>query len=273
MSQFPSKNTLVFGVSADTVESHKQFAIKEHLNFPLLADPQKQMIAAYGVLGSNGYPSRVTFVIGPDGIIQHIDRNVSAQFSRQNGVLTTRHGANLALLLSDWRAQVGKPIPNFSLPDADGQTVALTQPGKSATVVIFMAVRSLPSQAYAERLRNLALDPAYKDVAFLGIDSNTGETAEAIKAGVERQQIPFPVGRDAKGALARHFNARVTPTVWIVNAQGIATYHGAIDDNVNPSGVRNTYLKDALDATLAGKPVTMAETKAVGAPITRSSGR
>lgn len=39
----------VLGVSADTAESHQKFKEKEHLNFPLLADPEKKVIQAYGV--------------------------------------------------------------------------------------------------------------------------------------------------------------------------------------------------------------------------------
>jgi peroxiredoxin len=265
LSQFPTKTTAVLGVSADTIQSHKQFVTNEHLNFPLLADPQKQTIAAYGVLGNNGYAQRVTFVIGPDGLIRHIDRTVNAEFSRANGTLTTRHGQNLALLLSDWRAQIGKPIPNVSLADANGKTISLLPSDKKAAVVAFLSAGSPPSQVYAARLRALALNPAYKDVAFAGIYPNA--TAQAIRADAARQQLPFPAARDANGTLANHFQVRVTPTVWVLDAQGIAVYEGAIDDSVDPAQVKTAYLQDALDAVLAGRPVVPSETKAIGTPI------
>ena len=58
--------------SVDIPEDNKGFAEKEKLNFSLLADPGKQMIKAYGVLGPSGFPNRVTFVIGPDGKIEKI---------------------------------------------------------------------------------------------------------------------------------------------------------------------------------------------------------
>src|SRR5690349_23989533 len=98
MSQLQSKNATVLGISTDTVESHKRFVEKEHLNFPLLADTEKKMTAAYGVLGPSGFANRVTFVIAPDGKVREIDRAVNGQFARDGTTLTTRHGSNLNLL-------------------------------------------------------------------------------------------------------------------------------------------------------------------------------
>src|SRR5579871_4208711 len=175
MSQFEAKKAVVFGVSADTVESHKGFAEKEHLNFPLLADPDTHMIAAYGALMPNGkLANRYTFVIGTDGRIQSIDRNVNGQFDRADNKLTTRHATNLALLLSDWKAAVGAPVPPFSVAD-EGKTVPLLPAGKKVAVVLFLSKNCPVSRAYAERLLRLASDPAYKDVAFLGLAPNANE--------------------------------------------------------------------------------------------------
>src|SRR5512135_994867 len=115
MSQLQAHNAVVFGVSADTVESHKQFADKEMLNFPLLADPDHKMLDAYGVLPPNGkYANRYTFIIGPDGKIAGIDRNVNNQFAREQNTLTSEHGLKLALALTDWKAKLGVAVPYFS---------------------------------------------------------------------------------------------------------------------------------------------------------------
>jgi|GEM_PF-306902 len=72
-----SGKALVLGVSKDSQESHSAFAEKYTLPFPLLADPEKRMINAYGALkGVLG--KRVTFLIRPDGTIAKIYRNVDA---------------------------------------------------------------------------------------------------------------------------------------------------------------------------------------------------
>ena len=66
----------VLGVSVDSVESHKEFKRKQNLNFTLLSDDEKRVSRQYGVLGSFGYASRVTFVVDKNGVIRRIYRDV-----------------------------------------------------------------------------------------------------------------------------------------------------------------------------------------------------
>jgi len=69
--------TEVIGVSVDTVESHKKFAEKNGLNFPLVSDPDKQISKTYGVLSEDGSKAeRVTFIIDKEGKIAKIFTNV-----------------------------------------------------------------------------------------------------------------------------------------------------------------------------------------------------
>lgn len=64
---------VVLGVSADDVGSHRAFADKFSLPFSLLADPDKRIIAAYGVkMPLLGFAKRVTFLIDRAGIIRKI---------------------------------------------------------------------------------------------------------------------------------------------------------------------------------------------------------
>ena len=61
----------VVGVSPQDAESHKRFAAKHGLNFPLLADPDKRAVKAYDVDGPLGFGvRRGTYLIGADGRIQ-----------------------------------------------------------------------------------------------------------------------------------------------------------------------------------------------------------
>ena len=69
----------VIGVSPDSVKSHQGFIAKHGLNFPLIADADKSIAAAYGVWGEKKFMGRTymgilrtTFVIGPDGTIEKI---------------------------------------------------------------------------------------------------------------------------------------------------------------------------------------------------------
>ena len=60
-----------FGVNPAGVESHRKFADKYMLDFPLIVDEGSRIAAAYGVLKDNGGVARATFVIGPDGRIAY----------------------------------------------------------------------------------------------------------------------------------------------------------------------------------------------------------
>lgn len=74
-----SSRAAVFGVSVDSVEKHRKFIEKHSLPFPLIADPDHQLVDAYGVwveksLYGRSYmgTERTTFVIGPDGVVQAV---------------------------------------------------------------------------------------------------------------------------------------------------------------------------------------------------------
>ncbi len=69
------KHAVILGVSADSVESHKAFKEKYHLNFPLLADPDRKMINMYGTDGLI-FTKRTTFLIHPEGKIEKIYQKV-----------------------------------------------------------------------------------------------------------------------------------------------------------------------------------------------------
>ena len=63
--------------STDQPEDNKRFAEEHEANFPILSDPEKEMSAAYGVLGSHGYNNRWTYYIDASGTIVKIDKQVN----------------------------------------------------------------------------------------------------------------------------------------------------------------------------------------------------
>lgn len=76
---FKKQGAVVLGVSTDPVKAHDKFVEKFKLPFTLLADEDKQIVAAYGVWGQKSFMGRkylgthrVTFLIGPDGRIKKI---------------------------------------------------------------------------------------------------------------------------------------------------------------------------------------------------------
>ncbi len=82
---FTALGVLVFGVSPDGAEKHVAFKKKYGLNFSLLSDPEKTIMAKYGAYGEKmNYGKKImgvirsTFVIGPTGVIEHAFYGVRA---------------------------------------------------------------------------------------------------------------------------------------------------------------------------------------------------
>jgi hypothetical protein len=115
----------------------------------------------------------------------------------------------------------------------------------------------------------LAGSPAYKDVQFFGIGYETNGRGARAAGSPAPPAGPFQIATDSGLVVADHFKAKVTPTVWVIDAKGIAVYTGAIDDNSDAAAVKSEYLKDALDAILANKTVEKPETPASGCTIRR----
>ncbi|MEM0138441.1 MAG: peroxiredoxin [Thermoplasmatales archaeon] len=67
-AEFKRKGIEVFGISVDSEDSHKKFAERYKLPFPLVPDKSKEIANRYGVLGDSS-AKRVTFIIGKDGKI------------------------------------------------------------------------------------------------------------------------------------------------------------------------------------------------------------
>lgn len=82
-AEFRSRSIVVLGVSTDDFESHHAFSQKFTLPFPIIADPEKDIVERYGVWRKKTAHGkeymgtvRTTFLIDPDGMIAHIYENV-----------------------------------------------------------------------------------------------------------------------------------------------------------------------------------------------------
>ena len=77
LAQFEALNAQVVGISAQSVDSHERFAGKHGLKFPLLADTDKAVAAAYGTLGPLGFPRRSVFIIDGDWAVRYAHRAIA----------------------------------------------------------------------------------------------------------------------------------------------------------------------------------------------------
>ncbi|HEX8151216.1 MAG TPA: thioredoxin family protein [Pyrinomonadaceae bacterium] len=165
---------------------------------------------------------------------------------------------------------IGAVVPDFTLPDADGKEHSLASlKGKAGTVIIFIATQCPISNAYNERMQKLAEDYKAKGFNVVGINSNSTEPAAEVKSHAAEKGLTFAILKDPNNKVADRFNAQVTPEAYLLDASGKLVYRGRIDNARTGYLITATELRDAMEATLAGKPVEKAEAKAFGCSIKR----
>jgi peroxiredoxin len=166
---------------------------------------------------------------------------------------------------------IGATIADFTLPDVSGKEQSLKSlKGAKGTALIFIAVQCPVSNAYNERMEKLAIEYKAKGINIIGINSNSTEPADAVKAHAAENHLTFPILKDAGNKVADQLGAERTPEAYLLDADNKLVYHGRIDNSKDPSGVNSSELRDAMDATLGGKPVEKTTAKAVGCTIKRS---
>jgi peroxiredoxin len=167
---------------------------------------------------------------------------------------------------------IAAAAPDFQLTTLDGKPFSLSSAAKShkAVVLIFISTQCPYSNAYNDRMRDMASAYASKGVLFAGVNSNKTEDAAAVLSHAKEHGHTFPIMKDPQNKVADFYDARHTPTVYVVDSQGKVRYEGRIDENYeNPAGVTSPDLRNALDSLLAGKPVAKTVTKAFGCSIKR----
>lgn len=169
---------------------------------------------------------------------------------------------------------IGDSAISFTLPGVDDKTHSLDDYGdKSAVAVIFSCNHCPYVLAWEDRMIEIQKEYADKGVQFILIGSNDAEkypadNFDAMKTHASEKSFNFPYLRDESQEIARAYGAERTPEVFLFSKDGKLAYHGTIDDNhEDPSAVTQTYLRDALDAVLAGDAPATATTDPVGCTI------
>jgi peroxiredoxin len=165
---------------------------------------------------------------------------------------------------------IGATIVDFTLPDAEGTNHSLNSlKGKNGSVLIFVAVQCPVSNAYNERMEKLAQDYKARGIAVVGINANSTESAADVKAHAAEKHLTFPILKDNGNKLADTLGATRTPEAYFLDTSNKLLYHGRIDNSRDLSQINSSELREALDLTLTGKPVTKTTANAFGCSIRR----
>ncbi|HXF48058.1 MAG TPA: thioredoxin family protein [Verrucomicrobiae bacterium] len=168
---------------------------------------------------------------------------------------------------------IGETGPAFSLLGTDGKTHSLADyKDKKGVAVIFTCNACPYAKAFEDRINKLAKEFSPKGIAFVAINPNDpGRVPEdsydnMVKRAKEKGFV-FPYVYDSTSEVAAAYGAKVTPHVFLLDADSKLVYRGRIEDETDAKKVKSRDLKEALNALLAGKPIKMAETKAFGCSI------
>jgi peroxiredoxin len=185
--------------------------------------------------------------------------------------------------LSFAETEIGKPAPNFSLPDTNGKTHMLADL-KGKYVVLEWYQPDCPFVRKHYRSGNMqALQKEYtaKGVVWLSIDSSApgeegnypAEKLNEIAAQDSASRTALLV--DPTGDVGRLYGAKTTPDMYVIDPNGILVYKGAIDNKRSTDladiQTATNYVKGALDAVMNGKTVPTTATRPYGCSVKYAS--
>jgi peroxiredoxin len=175
---------------------------------------------------------------------------------------------------------IGSPAPDFSLPGIDGKTHTLGEYKDSQLLAIVFTCNHCPTaQLYETRIKKLVDDFQSKSVAFVAIQPNdpqairlselgytdVSDSFDDMKIRAEYRHFNFPYLNDGDTqSVSRAYGPKATPHIFIFDKDRKLRYEGGVDDSQRASLVKSQDARNALEALLAGKPVTVAHTPAFG---------
>lgn len=162
---------------------------------------------------------------------------------------------------------LGERVPSFSLNDTTGKTHTLSDYKGKVTMIVFYNQGCPYVVEMWDRLSDFTTKYADKDVVVLALDAGDSNSAEAIAEHAKDRKFPILVDRTSNSA--RNFSATRTPEVFLLNRDGVVSYHGAFDNGARGAeeGTRRTYAADAVDALLRNEEPLVNQTKAFGCTI------
>ena len=178
--------------------------------------------------------------------------------------------------------QVGDTVPeDLQLVDTTGKPFRFGDARGRAVAIHFWSIKCPWEKAAEPRLMQLAKDLVDKDAIVVAIAANQDEIGAQPKpedfANEDAKARPYANLRskaeavafnhrilvDHGGTVAKLLQAKTTPHCFVVDGKGVLVYSGALDDGTRGEPTKH-YLRDAVDAALAGKPVEPATTRPYG---------
>jgi len=175
-------------------------------------------------------------------------------------------------------AEVGKPAPEFTATDINGQAHKLSE-YKGKIVVLESYNLDCPfchNHYQSGAMQELQRDLTAKGVVWLLVNSVSPKypnhrSAEAARKEWASQKINATAWLDdSSGAVGKAYGMRTTPHMFVIDARGVLAYEGAIDDRPAPNGDPRTahnYVREAVQKLQAGDKLAVSQTKPYGCGV------
>jgi peroxiredoxin len=167
---------------------------------------------------------------------------------------------------------LGETAPRFELPDTAGRPVSFPVSG-AVSVVVFTCNHCPYALAWHDRLLALARDFGRDGVRMVFVNPNDADryprdSIDAMRARVEAEgPWPAPYLHDEAQEVAREYDAKTTPDVFVFDAEGRLRYRGAPDSDHMDESQNAAWLRSAIEAALEDRDPDPAETTPVGCSI------
>ena len=178
---------------------------------------------------------------------------------------------------------LGSSAPDFNLPGVDGRNYALKDfAGAKILAILFTCNHCPTAQYYQDRLQRLVVDYRDKGVAVVAISPNDpksvrldelgwtdlSDTFAEMKLRAKEKQFNFPYLYDGDTeTVSRAYGPVATPHAFVFDGNRRLRYVGAIDDSERVEQAKVHYVRDAINALLAGQEPPVAKTKVVGCSV------
>jgi peroxiredoxin len=171
--------------------------------------------------------------------------------------------------------KVGQKAPAFSgipalAPNGEESSISLSDVKEDVVVLTFLANHCPAVQAADDRIIDFVADYKDKNVRVIAVSVNDvpEDKLPGIKNHIAEKKINYVYGYDESQAIGKAYGASNTPHFFVLDKDRNIRYLGAMDDNVmNESKATKHYLRDAVDALLAGNTPPVEETRPAGCGI------
>jgi peroxiredoxin len=171
------------------------------------------------------------------------------------------------------KVSVGEKAPTFSgIPATiNGQDASLTLSDikEDVVVVVFLGNHCPIVGMYDDRIIDFTNDYKGKGVKVVGVAVADMESDKlpAIREYAKKKGINYVYGHDESQDIGRAYGATNTPQFFVLDKDRVIRYMGAMDDTADEAKVKKQYLRDAVDAVLAGKTPEVEETQPKGCGV------